>query len=347
MSGPSRPGRPSTIYEVAERAGVSIATVSRVQRRASVVAEPTRQRVHQAIRDLAYRPSSVARSLARGRHEAIGIVFPDLSGPYYSAVILGYEEASAADGRSVLILGTHRRQNAESQVLALADRVDGIVIMGRTVSDDVVAEFAERGIPTVVLARPAQGAADSVRTQNRGTAMQLVGHMVDHGHREIAFLGDPEASTDAAERWEGFRDAHRKAGLPIPLSPIRSGFREGDGRAAATRLLRRRRRPTAIVAANDEIAMGVIGACRELRLTIPDDLAVTGWDDIPVAAHLTPSLTTVRQPMKDLGRTAASLLHERLTGARTVPRHEILPTDLVVRSSCGCPSTRSEGESNR
>jgi LacI family transcriptional regulator len=326
---------------------VSIATVSRVQRRAGVVAQPTRERVHRAIRDLAYRPSSVARSLARGRHEAIGIVFPDLSGPYYSAVILGYEQASAADGRSVLILGTHRRENAESQVLALAQRVDGIVIMGRTVPDDIVGELGERGIPTVVLARPATGAADSVRTVSRSTARELVGHLIDHGHREIAFLGDPEASSDAAERWAGFRDAHRAAGLPSPVAAARCDFREGDGRAAALRLLRRRRRPTAIVAANDEIAMGVIGACRELRLTIPGDVALTGWDDIPVAGHLTPPLTTVRQPMEELGRIAASLLHERLIGARTVPRHEILPTELVVRSSCGCPSTRSGGESKR
>ena len=131
--------RAPTIYQVARRAGVSIATVSRVQRGPEAVADVTRARVETAIRDLAYRPSTAARSLARGRrHEAIGIVFPDLSGPYYSAVILGYEEASAIDGRSVLILGTHRRGNVHDQVTDLVDRVDGIVVLGQTVDDAVV-----------------------------------------------------------------------------------------------------------------------------------------------------------------------------------------------------------------
>jgi LacI family transcriptional regulator len=339
--------RGSTIYEVAERAGVSIATVSRVQRNERLVAASTRDRVHRAIAELDYRPSLIARSLAHGRHDAIGIVFPDLSGPYYSAVILGYEEASAADGRSVLILGTHRRGNVEEQTLALADRVDGIVVMGQTVGDAMVAELAARGLPTVVLARPPIGDADSIRTESRSSARGLVAHLLGHGHRSIAFLGDPSASSDAAERWRGFRDALRDGGMPGPSEAVRCGYREADGRDAARRILAGRARPTAIVAANDEIAIGVLDAARALRISVPDELALTGWDDIPAARHLAPSLTTVRQPMEELGRRAAGLLHERLTGTRTVPRHEVLPTELVVRSSCGCPSTRSEGEEDR
>ena len=326
---------------------MSIATVSRVQRNERLVAAMTRDRVHRAIAELDYRPSALGRSLAHGRHDAIGIVFPDLSGPYYSAVILGYEEASAADGRSVLILATHRRGNIEEQVLGLADRVDGIVLMGQTVGDAIVAELAAGGLPTVVLARPAPGGADSVRTSSHTSARALVTHVLDHGHRSVAFLGDPTASSDAAERWQGFREAHRDAGLPRPTGAVRCGYREADGRDAARRLLKGRGRPTAIVAANDEIAMGVLETARALRISVPDDLALTGWDDIPAARHLAPALTTVRQPMEGLGRRAAGLLHERLTGTRTVPRHEVLPTELVVRSSCGCPSTISEGEEDR
>jgi LacI family transcriptional regulator len=337
--------RPPTIYEVARRAGVSIATVSRVQRGRQPVADETRTRVETAIRELAYRPSAVARSLARGRrHEAIGIVFPDLSGPYYSAVILGYEQASAVDGRSVLILGTHRRSNLDEQVRALADRIDGIVLLGQTVGDGLVGELIGRGLPCVVLARPAPAGADSIRTENLETARRLVAHVIGHGHRRIAFLGDPSASPDAAERWEGFRQAHRDAGLAIPEAAVRSGFREPDGRNAARRLLLGAARPTAIAAANDELALGAMDAARAAGLHVPGDLAITGWDDIPVVRHLSPPLTTVRQPMEELGRRAAEFLHERLTGSRIVPRHEVLPTELVVRSSCGCPSTRSEGE---
>jgi LacI family transcriptional regulator len=336
-----------TIYEVAARAGVSIATVSRVQRGHAVVSAPTRARVDAAIRELAYRPSGLARALARGGHEAIGIVFPDLSGPYYSAVILGFEEASAADGRSALILATHRRENADRQVVELADRVDGIVVMGQTVGDDVVAELGRRGMPTLLLARPPAQDADSVRTDSRESARELVGHLLGHGHRSLVFLGDPGMSSDAAERWAGFCDAHEAAGLSVERDAVPCGYRERDGAAAGRRLLADQDHPGAIVAANDEIAMGVLDAARDAGLRVPDHLAVTGWDDIPVARHLAPPLTTVRQPMEELGRRAAALLHERLTGTRTVPRHEVLPTEVVLRSSCGCTSTRAEGESKR
>lgn len=345
LTSPSRPNRRSpTIYEVAERAGVSIATVSRVHRRDDVVAAATRKRVEGAIRDLAYRPSRLGRSLAHGRHEATGIVFPDLSGPYYSGVILGYEEASAAEGRSVLILGTHRRPGSDDQVLGLADRVDGIVIMGQTVDDDVVEALHDRGVPMVLLARPPVATADSVRTENLAAATAMATHLLDHGHRRIAFVGDPDGSSDVAERWEGYLAAHAHGGV-VPLDPVRCAFREADGAAAAIELFDQPQPATAVMAANDEIAMGVLAAARQAGLRTPGDLVVTGWDDIPAARHVSPALTTVRQPMLDIGRRAAALLHEQIEDRRQSPRHEVLPTELVVRSSCGCPApSPEEGE---
>lgn len=344
LTGAKRPARRSpTIYEVAERAGVSIATVSRVQRNASVVAGPTRDRVARAIQELSYRPSSLGRRLAGGSHEATGIVFPDLSGPYYSAVILGYEEASAAEGRSVLILGTHRRHGAVDQVLDLADRVDGLVIMGRTVDDAVVEELGRRGVPVVLLARDTVGAADSVRVDNREAAVALVRHLIEHGRRSLAFVGDPAASADAGERWEGFLEAHERAGLSPSHPPVPCAYRETDGREAARAVLGWSSRPDALVAANDEIAMGLLEAARDAGLRVPADLAVTGWDDIPAARHLSPPLTTVRQPMHEIGRRAAALLHERIGEPRREPRHDVLPTELVVRASCGCAAPQSEG----
>ena len=348
LTPPGRPARQSvTIYEVAERAGVSIATVSRVQRGTDAVAAPTRDRVERAIAELSYRPSRLGRSLAHGSHDAIGIVFPDLSGPYYSAVILGYEEASAAQGRSVLILGTHRRPDAVDQVLDLADRVDGLVIMGRTVSNRLVEELHARNVPVVLLARPPLGQADSVRAENRRSAGNVTRHLIGHGHRRLAFVGDPEGSPDAAERWAGYSDALREAGVAASLAPVPAGFREADGRAAAAELLLGAERPTAVMCANDEIALGVLGAAREAGVDVPSELAVSGWDDIDVARHVVPALTTVRQPMLDLGRIAAELLHERITTSRTEPRHEVLPTELVVRSSCGCAAPNSEGGTER
>jgi LacI family transcriptional regulator len=335
--------RAPTIYEVARHAEVSIATVSRVQHGAASVAPATRQRVHAAVAALGYRPSRLGRSLARGHHDAIGIVFPDLSGPYFSAVILGYEEASAAEGQSVLVLATHGRAASTSQVDDLADRVDGLVLLGRTVSDAKVAELEKMGVPLVLLARPSTGAADSVRAENRDAARQLTAHVIGHGHERIVFVGDPDASPDAGERWQGFVDAHRAAGRRPWRPAIPSGFRESDGRAAALGALGGEMPPTALVCVNDEIAMGALDAVRGLGLSVPDRLAVTGWDDVPAARHLYPPLTTVRQPMLDLGRRAAELLRDRITTHRTQPRHEVLPTEIVIRESCGCiPDRRND-----
>jgi LacI family transcriptional regulator len=342
LSARARNRRRTTIYEVARHAGVSIATVSRVHRNADLVAPATRERVHRAVSELGYRPSRLGRSLAHGHHEATGVVFPDLSGPYYSAVILGYEEASAAEGQSVLILATHGRAASASQVLDLADRTDGVVLLGRTVDDAVVAELDRRGVPVVLLARPTSGRVDSVRAENRSSARTLAEHLFWHGYQRIAFLGDPEASPDAAERHDGFLGAHRAADRR-PWGPaVACGFRASDGRDAAATLLAVEDRPDAIVCANDEIAMGAMEAARTIGLTVPDDLAVTGWDDIPAARHLAPPLTTVRQPMLDLGRRTAELLRDRITTHRAEPLHELLPTELVIRSSCGC-STPNEG----
>ena len=322
------------IYTVAQEAGVSIATVSRVQRGIGQVAPETRQRVLNAIEALRYRPSSLGKGLARQRHSATGIVFPDLSGPYYSEVILGYEERAVAAEQSVLILGTHGRKRSGELVMDLAGRVDGMLIMGRTVSDDVVKALGADGVPIVLLARPPVGKIPAVRAENVESAIQLTMHLLEHGHRRIAFLGDPELSPDAAERWSGFVQAHERAGVPAPVRPVRSDFRQADGYAAAASLLDNEPRPTALMCANDEIALGVYEAARELGIKIPDQLAVAGWDDIPVAQFLSPTLTTVRQPMRELGEQAAHLLLRRVKEDSRPLKSVRLPTELVLRGSC-------------
>ena len=330
-----------TIYQVARHAGVSIATVSRVQRGTGSVATDTRDRVARSIEELSYRPSPNARSLAASRHEASGIVFPNLSGPYYSEVIYGFEQEAVGARKSVLILGTHGRDEADDLVHDLAARVDGLVIMGRTVPDSLVAELCRASVPVVLLARPEVDGADTVRAENWASAAALVRHLFEHGLDRLTFVGDPEASPDAAERWEGFLDAHREAGRPEPVRPLVSDFTEGGGYSAAIGLLSgpSANRPAGLVCANDEIALGAIRAARELDIHVPSQLAITGWDDIPIAGLVSPGLTTVRQPMRELGSTAAVLLAERLDAGRGEPRHVLLPTSLVLRASCGCQPT--------
>ncbi len=328
----ARERRSVTIYEVADRAGVSIATVSRALSGSELVALATRERVRRVAEELRFRPSGAGRALAQGQHAANGIVFPDLAGPYYAEVVLGYEEVVAELGRSVLILATNDRPNAAELVADLAGRVDGMVIMGRTVADATVARIADTGLPLVLLARPPVGLVDTVTSDNTDSAVALTAHLLDHGHRRLAFLGDPDQSPDVAGRYEGFRSALAERGLEPADEPVRCAFDVRSG-YQATRDLLSRHRPEALVCANDELALGALRAAEDLGLRVPDDLALTGWDDI-MAAHYA-RLTTVHQAMRELGATAARWLDERVCGTAPGVRHEVLPTRLVIRASCG------------
>ncbi|GLY99402.1 LacI family DNA-binding transcriptional regulator [Actinoplanes sp. NBRC 103695] len=316
----------ATIYEVAQRAGVSIATVSRALRGSELVTEATRARVRAAAAELRFTPNRSGRSLAEGRHAANGIVFPELVGPYYAEVVLGYEEAAAGFGSSVLILATLRRPDAADAVRELAGRVDGLAIMGQSVGDDVVEEIAATGLPLVLLARDPVSGVDTIRTRNEGTAASLTEHLLGHGYRSFAFLGDPEASPDVAGRYAGLSAALAAHGLDAP-QPVPCGLDLESGRKAALKLLRDP--PEAIVGANDEVALGVHLAALDASAAV----AITGWDDLLAARFA--GLTTVAQPMRELGATAARWLHERIAAPPPKPRRRVLPTQLVVRSSCG------------
>ena len=325
----------ATIYQVADRAGVSIATVSRVLRGTAPVAPHTRRRVLSAVDELRYRPSRPARSLAEGLHAATGSVVPDLSGPYYAEVVLGYETVAAELGRSVLNLSTHGREREAAGLVAdLASRVDGLVLLGRTVDDEVVLELTRSGTPVVTISRPALPGVDAVRTENRGSAAALATHLMTHGYQDVVFLGDVEASFDAHERWAGLAETFGAAGRPSPRQ-VACSYDEQHGSTAAAELLSRPGRPDVLVCANDEIALGALLAAEAAGLRVPEDVALTGWDDVMAALYSRPGLTTVRQPMRRLGALAAQRLHERIVGARREAVHEVLPTQLVIRASCG------------
>jgi LacI family transcriptional regulator len=338
-----------TIHDVARAAGVSIATVSRVQRGSAPVGDDRRLRVEAAIAELRYTPSRLGRSLAERRHAALGIVFPDLSGPYFSEVIRGFEAEAAEAKHGVLILSTHGRQAATDLVRDLSARVDGLLVLGRTVPDAVIDQVRRGGVPVVLIARPQVGDADTIRAENRRAAARLAQHLIEHGHRDMAFLGDPGSSPDGAERWTGFVRAHRRAGLTPPAQPIPSLYREQEGYAAARAALSVSSRLTSLFCANDEIALGAYAAAQEAGLAIGPELAISGWDDIPLARHLSPPLTTVHQPMRELGVRGARILTQRITdqgsdGAAS-PVRAVLTTRLVIRASCGC--SPSEGGTAR
>lgn len=326
-----RRARAATIYDVARRAEVSSATVSRVMRGTAPVAAPTRERVLSAMTDLAFVPSRLGVSLAEGRHVANGIVFPSLSGPYFADVVLGYEEEAGALERPVILVSTNGRTAARSRVLDLASRVDGLVVLGRTVSDDVVAEVVRSGLPVVTLARTPVDGADSVTADNAGSAGALGRHLLEHGHRRVVRVGDPVGSPDVAGRWAGL-DAVLDGSDVTDL--VSDGFDVEAGRRAGRQLLAGAL-PDVVMAGNDELALGVLDSAAEAGVRVPGDLAVTGWDDVMAARWA--GLTTVRQPMRELGATAARLLEGRIGGRPVGPRTPTLPTELVIRTSCGCP----------
>ena len=322
----------STIRDVARQAGVSIATVSRVMRDSSSVRPDTAERVRQVALELEFVPSHLGRQLAERRHAANGIVFPDLSGPYYAEVVLGYEAVAAELGRSVLILSTHGRPDADSKVLEMAERCDGLVLMARTVGDDTVERLVKRGVKLVLVARPEVAAADSVNAENHDSAVALGQHLVERGAKRLTFVGDPDSTSDVAERWRGIQEGFQGSSLALlaPQPPER-GFDEDAGERVAGQALEAGDLPDAFVCANDELALGLMARLQREGVDVPGDVMVTGWDDVMAARYA--GLTTVRQPMRELGGTAARLLDELIAGSRNTPRHELLKTELVTRSS--------------
>ncbi|WP_109429937.1 LacI family DNA-binding transcriptional regulator [Sulfoacidibacillus thermotolerans] len=325
-----------TIKNVAKLAGVSIATVSRVQNGVGQVSPETKAKVLAAIRQLNYVPNRIGQALQKQRHGALGIVFPDFSGPYYGGVLLGLENQAVTAGYSVLVLATHRRQESARLITELSSRVDGMVIMDRTVSDSTISAIADSGIPIVLLARSAIGDLPSVRSENQIPAIELMTHLTkDHGYRSFAFLGDPQIAYDVTERWRAVNKVAHEQNLARPKL-IRCGYRQQDGYQAAQKLLTQGTLPQCLLCANDEVAFGVYQALRENNIRIPDEIAVTGWDDIPTSELISPPLTSVQQPTQQLGDLAAQKLIQIIETENTRLENDVLSSRLVLRNSCGC-----------
>jgi LacI family transcriptional regulator len=327
-----------TVREIADRVGVSIATVSRVARGVGQVSPQMRRRVLEAIERYDYRPSHLGRVPADRRRATLGIVFPGLAGPYYSEVMAGFQAEAVKARLSMLILGTHLLRDSEELALDMADRVDGIAVMGGTVSAEVLEAIARRCGNVIQFAGDPSPGISTVRTESRDAVEQLSVHLIrEHGHRRLAFIGHPVGSPDVAARWAGFRAAHEVTGLPEPPKPLERGLAQHDGIIAANHLLALDPRPTAIVCASDELAIGVLATALGAGLRVPDDLAITGFDDIPTSAVTNPTLTTVRQPMRELGAQTALVLQRRIKGDCAAEVDLVLDTRLVLRASCGCP----------
>lgn len=325
--------RRATIHDVARYAGVSPATVSRVLNHSShPVSEQGRRCVLAAARKLAYIPNLLARSLLTQETAAIGVLIPDVSNPYYAEVLRGIEDAVVPAGRTVILCNTDRQPEKQRLYLrALMERrVDGIIVAGGTFGRADTA-ITGRHLPVVIIGRH-RARLPSVRIDNVAAAVMATAHLLGLGHRRIACLAGPSVSLTAADRVEGYRRALQAAGVaPTPDLVIEAGFTPAGALAAVRRLLALDPPPTAIVASNDQVAIGAIRALHEAGVWVPEDVSVMGFDDTPLASYTMPSLTTVAVPTHGLGRTAVELLDSLMRGKAA--SSVVLPCTLRVRES--------------
>lgn len=332
-----------TIFDVARRAGVSKSSVSRVLN-GGPVSSKTRQAVLDAIQELGYRPNVAARGLVTKRSQTVGFVLTDVADPYYSQIIRGVDAALSEKGYSLVLCSARWDNERElSYIRLLAEhRVDGLLVLsGQTTSSEhilhALSEEMER--PIVVIDRSIPGAGfDTIGVDDFAAAAGAVRHLINLGHTRIAHVTGPLNYHSGVHRLQGYRHALAQAGIPVDDSLIVPGdFTKRGGYEAAAKLFSRSEPPTAIFAANDVSALGVWQAAREWGLRIPEDLALVGFDDIELLSLADIPLTTVRQPRYDYGYMGTQMLLARIEegGQPGKRRQVILPTELVIRSSCG------------
>lgn len=326
-----------TIRDVAEKAGVSVSTVSRVLTSNAPVQEVTRKVVEDAINELGFRPNGLARSLRSNETKTIGLIIPDVANPFFPEVARGVEDAACKRGYSVILCNSGNDRSKETMYFQVLQerRIDGIILTGSgSLSEYAQLREMDR-FPVVFLDRNAEGLdVDSVESDSYNGACQAVQHLIELGHREIAFVSGSSATSTGSRRQRGYIDTLAGHGITPPPEYIVPGdFTLEAGRFAGLTLLNGSRRPTAIFVSSDIEAIGVMMAAESLRLSIPRDLSVVGFDNTLLSTVTRPALSTVSQPKYDMGQQAVKLLIERLQKKRQKVKHVVLPTRLEVRGT--------------
>lgn len=327
-----------TIRDVAKAAGVSATTVSRVFNHSDLVNTETQKHVRDVAAQMGYRPNATARSLSHGRTQAVGVILPAPHGEFFSEIIRGIDEVAQEAEHYLLISSIHYSvSESETALDALRDRVDGLLVMTTHVkAQAAVLEDAGIDIPVVFMNSAMDGSRyDAFEIENEQGTRAATEHLIERGHERIGAILGPPDSHDVRERVKGYRAAMQAAGLDPDAQPVLQGdFTQDSGYAAGQQIATYDPLPDAFFVCNDYMAIGAMAALQEAGIRIPDDIAMAGFDDIPSARYTTPSLTTVRVPVYDLGRKAAQRLIEMIhTSGSDSPLHVTLPSELVVRSS--------------
>lgn len=329
----------SSISDVARRAGVSVATVSRVVNNSSHrVGESTRQRVLDAVRDLDYQPNILARGLIKGASRVVALLVHDISDPYFQEIVRGAESVAAGADYMAFLCNTDRSLSRErAYLLKLRQhRAEGVIVVGGGFPDDShLRDFPDVDRRMVLVGRR-NVEASSVEVDNYEGARTMARYLIRTGHRRIAYIGGPPLLTTSQDRLRGFQDVLAEAGIVTEAHWIETGdFSPQGGIAAAQRILRKRPYPSAIFAANDRMAIGVYASLQDRELRIPEDISVAGFGDIDMAAYLNPSLTTLRIPLFEMGAIAMRNLLNALSSqdGNLSIRRQVVEVQLVERRS--------------
>jgi DNA-binding LacI/PurR family transcriptional regulator len=331
----------ATIDDVAKHAGVSIATVSRVLNGGGGVGDETRKRVEAAMAALDYQPNPAARSLRSNRSRIIGLLVSDIQNPFFAGLIRGVEDEALRHEYSLILCNTNESPQREQQYLDVlyTERVAGVIVVPtrEQLGEDTLKRFRERGVPVVAVDRRVKDRdVDAVLTDNLRGSYEGVAHLIANGYRRIGVITGPLSVTTGRDRLEGYRQALREAGIALDPALERSGpFTVASGRESAAQLLDLTPAPDAIFATNNLLTLGTLHAVHDRNLSVPGDVALVGYDDIQWAELGTVSLTTIKQPVYELGSTAALRLFHRMNNPTAQSRHEIIlaPTLLVRGSS--------------
>ena len=330
-----------TIKDIAQEVGVSPSTVSRALSDSPLISTTTKERVRAVAERLGYEPNELARALVKGSSGAVGLIVPDITNPFFADIARGVGEAARAAGYGVLLCNTGERPDRELDYIHLLHRkrVDGLLITSVTIDDPHLEFLIRTPVPYVLVSRLSQNDdVPYVIGDDHAGARLAVEHLIDLGHTKIGFVGGPVEVQSSRDRMQTFRQVMREHGIAPRAEWIRhSNFTQAAGREVGRRMLSLTDRPTAIFAANDVIALGVLEAADALRISIPDELSLVGYDDISYAALPRIQLTTVAQPAFEMGKIAADWLFAVIKGEDLSPIHRVLKPHLIVRRTTISP----------
>ncbi|MBA2871237.1 LacI family transcriptional regulator [Anoxybacillus calidus] len=321
----------ATIRDVARLAGVSVATVSRVLNQNGYVNEETEKRVRRAIQELNYKPNEVARTLFKKTSKTIGLIVPDISNPFFPELVRAVEDVTNIYDYTVILCNSDEKNEKEKEYIEVLKQkyVDGVIL---TTNQLELAEVSELDVPVVVLDRPLNHSFPSVIADNYGGARLATRHLYDIGCRKIAHLQGPPHVVNAVERFNGYRDEMKELGLWDENLVILGNYHLKQAKEAVLQAFKEHT-IDGIFAGNDVMAVGALKAVQQLGLRVPEDVAIIGYDGIPLTEMTTPELSTISQPIYEMGAMAARLLVKRIEGQPLDQIHYVLPVQLIQRES--------------